>query len=44
MILNCKIYVSSQYRFTAEMKLNIDLLGEKASEKGQALFEIMMLR
>jgi hypothetical protein len=44
MILNCKIYVSFQYRFTAEMKLKIDLPGEKASEKGQALFEIMMLR
>jgi len=26
------------------MKLKIDLPGEKATEKGQALFEIMMLR
>jgi predicted secreted hydrolase len=32
------------FRFNSEMKIKIDLAGEKASEKGQALFEIMMLR
>jgi hypothetical protein len=32
------------FRFMAEMKLKVDLPGEKATEKGQALFEIMLLR
>lgn len=40
-----KLFINPYYfRFTAEMKLKIDLPGEKASEKGQALFEIMMLK
>jgi hypothetical protein len=40
-----RLFVNPYYfRFMAEMKLKIDLPGEKASEKGQALFEIMMLR
>jgi len=32
------------FRFNAELKLKVDLGGEKASEKGTALFEIMLLR
>ncbi len=32
------------FRFTAEMKLRVDLPGEKCSEKGTALFEIMLLK
>ncbi len=32
------------FRFNADLKLHVDLPDEKATEKGQALFEIMMLR
>ncbi len=32
------------FRFNADMKLHIDLAGEKCSEKGTALFEIMLLK
>ncbi len=32
------------FRFNADMKLHVDLAGEKCSEKGTALFEIMLLK
>ena len=32
------------FRFNADLKLKVDLPGEKANEKGRALFEIMLLK